>query len=180
MIHTFPCGTPALDFVGTLQARREPSPTEVMATTALLDAWLVESGLMDAAPDATETDREAAQQLRESLYALLDARLRDEPLPTHAVATANRFAEAPPVAARLVDGRARREGSVANGLSALAREAIAIIGGPDAALLRECGRPGCTQVYLDRSRGQRREWCAMGTCGNRMKAAAYRDRHRDD
>nr|WP_272925142.1 CGNR zinc finger domain-containing protein [Streptomyces sp. SID8377] len=45
-------------------------------------------------------------------------------------------------------------------------------------MLRECARPECTQVYLDHSRGRRREWCAMRTCGNRVKAAAFRARHR--
>ncbi|MFJ2397220.1 CGNR zinc finger domain-containing protein, partial [Streptomyces sp. NPDC087843] len=31
---------------------------------------------------------------------------------------------------------------------------------------------------LDRSRGHRREWCAMKTCGSRVKSAAYRARQR--
>ncbi|MGI5425384.1 CGNR zinc finger domain-containing protein [Streptomyces sp. CA-179760] len=46
------------------------------------------------------------------------------------------------------------------------------------ARLKECGRPGCTRVYLDRSRGGRRAWCGMEECGNRVKAAAYRARRR--
>nr|WP_244223852.1 CGNR zinc finger domain-containing protein [Amycolatopsis circi] len=63
-------------------------------------------------------------------------------------------------------------------LSTVARAAVTILRGPDADLLKECGRPECTQVYLDHSRGSRREWCAMATCGNKTKAAAYRARHR--
>ena len=63
-------------------------------------------------------------------------------------------------------------------LSAVARDAINILGGPEAELLKECSRPGCTQTYLDASRGGRREWGAMETCGNKMKAAAYRARKR--
>jgi hypothetical protein len=50
-------------------------------------------------------------------------------------------------------------GAAAQGLVTLAREADEIVGGEDAALLRECGRLECTQVYLDRSRGYRRQWC---------------------
>lgn len=178
MIHSFACGTPALDFVGTLRSRDSAEPTEAIATPQLLDAWLVESALMDAAPAATETDRHQAVTLRESLYSLLAARLHGLPLPTEAVATVNRFAAAAPVAVQLEGDGARRLGSVASGLATLAREGIAIVGGADADLLRECGRPGCTQVYLDRSRGARREWCSMSTCGNRAKAAVYRERHR--
>lgn len=180
MFHTFPCGTPALDFVGTRKLRRSADPTEVMGTPQLVDAWFVESGLMDAAPGATTADHLAAVQLRESLYSLLAARLAGEAMPDDAVQVVNGFAEQSPVGALLVDGSARRTGSVSNGLATLAREAVAILGGPDAALLRECGRPGCTQVYIDRSRGLRREWCSMATCGNRVKASAYRERHRDN
>nr|WP_272918512.1 CGNR zinc finger domain-containing protein [Nocardiopsis alba] len=44
--------------------------------------------------------------------------------------------------------------------------------------LKECGRPDCTRLYLDRSRGARRTWCGMDECGNRVKAAAYRARRR--
>jgi predicted RNA-binding Zn ribbon-like protein len=72
----------------------------------------------------------------------------------------------------------RTSGSVDNALATLARETVEIVGGEEAALLRECARPGCTQVYLDRSRGRRREWCAMKTCGNRVKASKFRERHR--
>jgi len=180
MFHTFPCGTPALDFVGTRKLRRSDEPTEVMGTPALVDSWFVESALMDASPDATSDDHLAAIELRESLYALLAARISGDALPDVAVEVVNRFAAESPVGARLVGGSARRTGSVSNGLATLAREAVGILGGPDAALLRECGRPGCTQVYLDRSRGLRREWCSMATCGNRVKASAYRERHREN
>jgi predicted RNA-binding Zn ribbon-like protein len=218
--HAFPCGTLALDFLGTLRARRNPVPAEKLATPELLDDWFVESGMLDAAPHADDADLAAAVELRESLYLLVEDRLGgraalaaaasaaaadlagqagpadtgDEAEPADSVALAaavevlNRYAEEPPVTVRLEvaggvgagDAAAsiRRTGTAAQGLAAVAREAVEILGGPDAALLRECGRPECTQVYLDRSRGHRREWCAMRTCGNRVKVSAYRSRHR--
>ncbi|WP_030143226.1 CGNR zinc finger domain-containing protein [Mycetocola saprophilus] len=74
----------------------------------------------------------------------------------------------------------RPRGMAAEALGNIARQAVAIIGGPDTTLLRECARPECTQVYLDHSRGHRREWCSMKTCGSRVKAAAYRARKRDE
>ncbi|MCP2264089.1 CGNR zinc finger domain-containing protein [Promicromonospora thailandica] len=187
MNHAFPCGTLALDFLGTLRARRNPDPDEKLATPGLLDDWFVESGMLDAAPHADEADLAAAVELREAVYALVAARLGPDavpgsvpgPVPDPATATAviNRHAAAPPVVVRLGADGVRRTGTAAQGLAAVAREAAEILGGPDAALLRECGRPECTQVYLDRSRGRRREWCAMRTCGNRMKVQAYRTRH---
>ncbi|WP_420031617.1 CGNR zinc finger domain-containing protein [Streptomyces sp. cg28] len=176
MNHAFPCGTLPLDFVGTLRARRNDLPMEKLATPELLDDWFVESGMLDLAPGASEVDLTLAIDLRESIYSLVAARLHDEPLPTDAVAELNLQASGMPVTLRLGPDGATRTGSVAQGLAALAREAVEILGGDDGALLRECARPECTQVYLDRSRGHRREWCAMRTCGNRVKAAAYRAR----
>ncbi|MET8897321.1 ABATE domain-containing protein, partial [Streptomyces albogriseolus] len=55
-VHVFPCGTLFLDFVGTLRARRDAEPTEVLVCSQALDAWFVESGLMDTAPGAGQAD----------------------------------------------------------------------------------------------------------------------------
>ncbi|WP_353940349.1 ABATE domain-containing protein [Streptomyces sp. HUAS MG91] len=176
MNHAFPCGTLPLDFVGTLRARRNDLPMEKLATPELLDDWFVESGMLDLAPGASEVDLTLAVDLRESIYSLVAARLHGEPLPPDAVAELNLQASGMPVTLRLGPDGATRTGSVGQGLAALARETVEILGGDDGALLRECARPECTQVYLDRSRGHRREWCAMRTCGNRVKAAAYRAR----
>ncbi len=149
---------------------------EKLATPELLDDWFVESEMFDAAPGADETDLVTAVDLRESIYELIAARLHGEPLPADAVAEVNRQAAGLPVKVQLVPEGMSRTGTVSQGLAALARETVEILGGADGALLRECARPECTQVYLDRSRGHRREWCAMRTCGNRVKAAAYRAR----
>ncbi|MBF8191464.1 CGNR zinc finger domain-containing protein [Nonomuraea sp. K274] len=42
--------------------------------------------------------------------------------------------------------------------------------------VRECARPECTRIFVDRSRGGKRQWCGMEECGNRIKAANYRSR----
>jgi predicted RNA-binding Zn ribbon-like protein len=177
-MHAFPSGTLALDFVGTRRVRRDPVPLEKLGSPALLDAWFVESGLLDAGPGSTESDLETAVELRESIYTLVQARLTGAPLSPDATAVVNRQSSGAPEVVQLASGRARRSGSAAQALASIARQAVEIIGGDDGALLRECGRPGCTQVYVDRSRGHRREWCAMRTCGNRAKASAYRARQR--
>jgi predicted RNA-binding Zn ribbon-like protein len=139
--------------------------------------------MLDDAAGSDQADLAAAVELRESIYSLVEARIAGGGLSAvanaDAVAVLNRHAAQAPVVPQLGPDRARRSGTAAQGLAAVAREAVEILGGPDAALLRECGRPECTQVYLDRSRGHRREWCAMRTCGNRVKVSAYRSRHRD-
>ncbi|MEV7077944.1 ABATE domain-containing protein [Streptomyces sp. NPDC093516] len=178
MTHIFPCGTLTLDFVGTLQARRALLPTERIRTPASLDAWLVESGLLDDRPRSVAADLLAARELREAIYALVGARLLHRPLSAEEVTTVNRWAAGEPIVLYLGPGGISRCGTVRQALTELAREAIEIVSGSEADLLRECGHPDCTQVYLDRSRGRRREWCAMRTCGNRVKAAALRARRR--
>lgn len=149
---------------------------EKLATPELLNDWFVESEMFDTAPGADEADLETAVDLREAIYSLVVHRLVGEPLPAEAVAAVNRQATGLPVEVHLGPDGVRRTGSVSQGLVSLARETVEIVGGDEAALLRECARPECTQVYLDHSRGHRREWCAMRTCGNRVKAAAYRAR----
>jgi predicted RNA-binding Zn ribbon-like protein len=64
-------------------------------------------------------------------------------------------------------------------LSTVTRLAVELLGGPDVPLLKECGNPECTRIYIDRSRGMRRQWRGMESCGNRIKAAAYRARKRE-
>lgn len=178
MRHVFPCGTPTLDFVGTLQARRAQVPIERIGSPELLDSWLVESGNLDENPGSDESDLRAALELREAIYSLVLARLTGEPLTAGAVAMVNRQAARTPVTMRLGPEGTRRSGTASQALAVLAREAVEILAGRESALLRECAHPDCTQIYLDRSRGRRREWCAMRTCGNRVKAAALRARRR--
>lgn len=178
MIHAFPCGTLSLDFVGTLRARRNDEPTEKLAAPSELDAWFVESGLVPRAEASVAEDLGAAIEVREAIYALVWSRLHDEPLPAEAVERLNAAAATPPLTAALTPDGWARSGTPRQALSHIAREAIEIIGGEQAALLRECARPECTQVYLDNSRGHRREWCSMATCGSRMKAKAYRERQK--
>lgn len=45
--------------------------------------------------------------------------------------------------------------------------------------VRRCADPRCTRVFVDDTRNGRRRWCEMATCGNRAKAARWRERHPD-
>jgi predicted RNA-binding Zn ribbon-like protein len=58
------------------------------------------------------------------------------------------------------------------------RHAVELLSGPKVPLLKECGNPECTRIYIDRSRGMCRQWCGMESCGNKIKAAAYRARRK--
>ncbi|MEU2779676.1 CGNR zinc finger domain-containing protein [Streptomyces sp. NPDC007162] len=173
--HVFVCGHPALDFAATLRARRTAG-FEMFASPERLDAWYVESGLVDAVSPSQDSDVERAVAVREALYRLLTARRLGTPYDSAALALVNSAARKPSATPQLTpDGRWTVAAPEA-ALSSVARLAVELLSGPDAPLLKECGNPECTRVYLDRSRGMRRQWCGMESCGNKIKAAAYRAR----
>ncbi|MCT9934466.1 CGNR zinc finger domain-containing protein [Planotetraspora sp. A-T 1434] len=178
MEHAFPCGNPALDFVGTLRARRNAAPLEMLKSARSLDAWFRESGVVDGDTNCQPSDVSQAVTLREAIYSLIAARLADESFNESALSLVNRAARTPSTIPQLTSAGRRIEATPEQAMSSVARTAIDILSGPEALLLRECGRPGCTQVYMDRSRGSRREWCGT-KCRNKVNAAAYRARRRE-
>jgi len=61
-------------------------------------------------------------------------------------------------------------------LHPIAEAAAALICDEDFGLIRACGGPACTMLFLDRTKSHARRWCSMAVCGNRAKAAAHRAR----
>jgi predicted RNA-binding Zn ribbon-like protein len=44
--------------------------------------------------------------------------------------------------------------------------------------VKACEGPVCTLFFADHTRGRARRWCSMAVCGNRVKQAAHRNRHK--
>lgn len=61
-------------------------------------------------------------------------------------------------------------------LSAVARDALDLLGSDQIGLVRECDGPTCTRLYVDSSRARNRRWCSNTACGNQAKVAAFRHR----
>jgi predicted RNA-binding Zn ribbon-like protein len=59
-------------------------------------------------------------------------------------------------------------------LTLIAADAAELLGTGLRDRLRICPGPGCRGRFLDDSPAGRRRWCSMAVCGNRSKAAAYR------
>jgi predicted RNA-binding Zn ribbon-like protein len=74
-----------------------------------------------------------------------------------------------------LERRSEARSPVRAALSAVAEDAIEVFSGERRQLTR-CDDPQCSALLLSRSRGPRRRWCSMETCGNRAKVAAYRAR----
>ncbi|MFF5986600.1 CGNR zinc finger domain-containing protein [Prauserella flavalba] len=176
MEFAFVSGNPALDLAATVEARRDEA-ADLLGTPSDLERWVA---ACDELPDEVTADTatfEAALALREALYRLALDRVLGTPFDRDCLAIVNAAAAGPVPAMELSDTGLRLSGNLRAALSQVARRGIAVLADPGARL-KECGRAGCTRIYLDRSRGARRTWCGMDECGNRVKAAAYRARRR--
>ncbi|MEU8706585.1 CGNR zinc finger domain-containing protein [Streptomyces sp. NPDC048565] len=173
--HVFVCGNPALDFAATLRARRS-ARFEMFVTPERLGAWYLESGVVDAITPARDSDVRQARAVREAIYELVTARRLGERFDEDALAVVNAAARRPCATPQLTRTGRRTEATSDEALSTVARLAVELLSGPEVPLMKECGNPECTRVYIDRSHGMRRQWCGMDSCGNKIKAAAYRAR----
>ncbi|MFF9510102.1 CGNR zinc finger domain-containing protein [Streptomyces sp. NPDC014724] len=173
--HVFVCGHPVLDFAATLRARRSIR-FEMFATPDRLNAWYLESGLVDTITPGEESDVREAITAREAVYRLVTNRRLGEDFDREALAVLNAAARQVPATPQLTRTGRHTDATPRQALATVARQAVELLSGPDVPLLKECGNPECTRVYIDRSRGMRRQWCGMESCGNKIKAAAYRAR----
>jgi predicted RNA-binding Zn ribbon-like protein len=177
MEFVFVAGDPALDLVGTVQRRRTLA-RDLLQAPADLGAWTAAAGLVDQPLETGAEDLARAQQLREAVYRLGLAAVAGKPYPTADRRLLNRLADGPALRLDLrPDGTLRRTGSAAAALATVARSAQELFALPLGAPIRECAFEPCTRLYVDRSRRGVRRWCDMAACGNRAKAAAFRERH---
>lgn len=176
---SFRSGRIALDFAATLMFRSSSAPQELLREEGALAAWLTAAGILDRGAQVTARDLSRAKVLRETIYRLAVAAASNRSPAADDIALLNQMAAGPPPVPELVRfGRARLRGDAGQGLTAIARDALSVLGSSDVMRLRQCGRGGCTRLFLDRSRGANRVWCGMRECGNRVNAAAYRRRKR--
>jgi predicted RNA-binding Zn ribbon-like protein len=170
-----------LNFVATLGERWRRS-IERLRTPADLGRWLVAAELLERAPAVTSRQLTQARELREAIWRVAKA-LIDEATPRRAdVALINGWVRRPPLAPQFEPRRRRirteAQRPVEQALSTIARDAVLLFGGQETQRLRECARPDCAVLFVDRSRAGRRRWCTMSSCGNKTKTAAYRRRRR--
>jgi len=46
----------------------------------------------------------------------------------------------------------------------------------DPTRIKQCEHPDCVLWFYDRTKARKRRWCSMAVCGNRCKAARFRER----
>jgi len=168
----------ALDLVNTHMLQRG-SHIDLLDRPAALAAWLRAErkriawrGPVDAA------DLAAVRALRDSTDALLRARLERASVRRAVVQRFNRALAAPSARTRLewtAEGP-RKSLPAASAqrdtlTRALALDALEILTGPEAGLLRKCAHPACRLLFVARNR--RRRWCSGELCGNRARVARH-------
>ena len=192
-------GRPCLDFANTLFWRLRPSPTDALTDYAALVAFCRRAGVLsDAAGSALRRRAIAeparagavvtrARALREAIQELVVGAARGREPDGTALATLNRElagAMAAAVVTPTGEGfgwgwpEAEDDPDLARPLWPLARSAAELLASPQLRSARQCPGEGCGWVFLDETRGKRRRWCEMATCGNRARVRAFARRSR--
>ncbi|MFH9349108.1 CGNR zinc finger domain-containing protein [Kitasatospora sp. NPDC017646] len=124
-----------------------------------------------------------ARTLRDALWRLAAARAHGTTGTAADHAALNRAAVHPPLVPQIAPDGTAAAPLPADGaqlVSTLARDAIALLTGPYADRIRECGAHDCRLLFVDTSRPGRRRWCSMERCGNRNKVRALRARRESE
>jgi predicted RNA-binding Zn ribbon-like protein len=147
-----------------------------------LGRWLEACELAVTGVPTSAADLAAAKRLRRAIWNGAEAIVEGGAPAAGDVAIINEAAVHPPLVPSLDEwelGRSWREPRVDQALSDVARDAIVLLSDPDQrARLRRCASPDCELIFYDASRPGRRRWCSDERCGERMRARAYRARHR--
>ncbi len=199
----------ALDFVNTLGGRRGGSTRELMDTYADLVTWglgasivtpeeaehLLQAALLHPVHAVAVLER--AHRLREAIYALVAARMRNDAAQSTNLAALNSELAQSLVHRRVTTGATgmawtwdwRAEGVTGDSdgqgnpilvldgvlwpVAVAAADLLTIHNHPP---LRECASDACSWLYLDTTRNHSRRWCDMKGCGNQAKVRRYRQR----
>jgi predicted RNA-binding Zn ribbon-like protein len=172
----FDAGSVALDFAyttGTAQG------APIVDDGPSLSLWI---GERFAGIDASVSpgDLVDARALRSSISGLARSLARSEEPAAHQIDSINLYAATPDIPPSLAGGTrqaGRAHARVAQALSAIARESVALFGAQGADRIRECAADDCELLFYDESRSNNRRWCSMQRCGNRAKVRAHRERN---
>jgi len=196
----FESGVLALDFISTRSGTNTAVVDRIGTPRDLVD-WLNAAeitsersieGLRSSPPAARMLLRDALW-LRDAISTLVSARSIDAAPPPITIDTLNRVLRASRRSTALTEVPAGDE--PARGLPqyaiseeehgpvelaplypiALSAAKLAIDADPKR--LRRCFAETCGRWFLDTSKGGRRRWCSMTTCGNRAKAVKYYRKH---
>jgi predicted RNA-binding Zn ribbon-like protein len=185
----------AIDFVNTAGLSKG-KPFEALPDTTAAVQWLKAAGYLSdeaasvelerftAAPARAEAALRRLRQTRAGLRELIDALAEDRDPRREAVEAVNAALRVREAAQLVRSGSRlriayRREGEpFEQALAAISRAVAAELSEGRPERFRVCENDRCRWAFYDSSRPGTRRWCEMASCGNRMKAARHRARHR--
>ena len=176
-------GHPVLDLANTVYSRADPvEDNDLLTSAGDVLTWCRTVGLFDRTPRLTgAAARELVddvRDIREHVWAVFDSVAEGQAAPAEHLC---RLLERAGAAAQAgvvrdltpdLDGIAVKWTAPHSIPSVLALMAVQAYFTLPADRIRACDR--CGWLFLDSSRGGRRRWCSMSTCGNREKATRHR------
>jgi predicted RNA-binding Zn ribbon-like protein len=186
-------GNLALDFANTVSYRPTPQATERLVDYNHLVFFGMESGvysrvdrlfaLAGQSPGRGKSALQKAIQFREALFAIFSAVVERRAIPGNALALLNVMLQEATEHGRLVDTNRRFEWEwvgmdcdLESVLWPIARAAVDLLLSDQLAHLRQCAAEDCAWLFIDQTKNQRRRWCDMKVCGNRVKARRHYER----
>lgn len=171
----------ALNFVASVAGGTlRPNGVERLTSPVQLAEWIDKAGFHIRADALTEKSLHQARHLREGIFRLVDARVGGRAVDPSDIGIVNDAAKRLSTPTLLdADGASPllpQSGGFENVLSAIARDAIAVLTDKQSHRLKKCASPYCPVYFIDRSRAGNRRWCSMNPCGHKANARAYRKR----
>jgi predicted RNA-binding Zn ribbon-like protein len=202
MSHTLPKsqfdlsgGNLALDFANTVSDRPTPHARERLTDYNHLVFFGMDSGVYPPravdrlfatagqAPGPGKSALQKAIQLREALFVIFSAIAERRAIPGNALALLNVTLQEAMAHGRIAHLNRRfvwewvgMDSYLDSVLWPIARAAIDLLLSDDLAHLRICASDDCAWLFLDKTKNQRRRWCDMKVCGNRVKARRHYER----
>ena len=148
--------------------------------------WFLEQGVLHG-PDArgwASADLERVRAVRDALREVVDAVVEERRPDRAALDLVNDALQAGAAPRVELDGRSVRIGHrhaaspVDDALASLAAPIVGELASGHPDRFRTCANDTCRWTFFDASPTGRRRWCDMKTCGNRAKAARFRERAR--
>jgi len=188
-------GNLALDFVNTVSNRPTAEPIERLTDYNHLVFFGLESNLYPMrnvdrlyiragqAPGVGKNALQKAIQFREALFAIFTAVVEHRAVPGNALTQLSLMLQEAMAHGRLVHNGRRfawewtdMNTYLESALWPVARAAADLLLSDELEHVRMCASDNCAWLFIDRTKNQRRRWCDMKTCGNRVKARRHYQR----
>jgi predicted RNA-binding Zn ribbon-like protein len=167
-----------MEFVNTVHFE-QGATEEHLGSPAALTAFLADNGFGNIAAKAADLRR--ALELREALRSIMLAN-NGATLDTAAIESLNRAAARAKVVAAFDDHASWRIEPATRGVDGAFGRMLASVframSDGSWERVKACGNPDCRWAFYDASKNHSGRWCDMASCGNRMKARAFRERAR--